>query len=57
MATKGVVTTYGGTEIKFRPDTICMHGDTKEAVDMARAVHKSLVEAGVEIRPLREARK
>ncbi|MDR3331956.1 MAG: LamB/YcsF family protein [Synergistaceae bacterium] len=54
MATKGTVTAGDGTEIRFKPDTICLHGDTKEAVGMAAAVRRALEEAGVMIKPLRE---
>jgi len=54
MVTKGTVTAEDGSQIQFRPDSICLHGDTKEAVDMAEAVRRALEEAGVEIRPLRE---
>ncbi|GHS87295.1 UPF0271 protein [Synergistales bacterium] len=54
MAVKGTVTADDGTEIQFKPDTICLHGDTKEAVDMSAAVRAALEAAGVEIKPLRE---
>lgn len=54
MVTKGTVTAADGTEIAFRPDSICLHGDTKEAVDMAAAVRKALEAAGVAITPMRE---
>ena len=56
MVTKGTVTADDGTEVQFRPDSICLHGDTKEAVEMAAAVRKALEAAGVTIKPLREAR-
>ena len=55
MVIKGAVTADDGSEIQFRPDSICLHGDTNEAVDMARAVRSALEEAGVEIVPLKEA--
>jgi UPF0271 protein len=54
MASEGVVTADGGAEIRFRPDTICLHGDTPEAVRMAAAARRALEDAGVEIRPLGE---
>ena len=56
MVTRGTVTADDGSEIQFRPDTICLHGDTVEAVEMAAAVRKALENAGVEIRPLKETR-
>ena len=55
MVTKGTVTADDGSEIQFRPDSICMHGDTKEAVEMAAAVRKALEAAGVAIVPMKEA--
>ena len=54
MVTKGTVTAWGGTEIQLRPDTICLHGDTKEAAMMAAVVRRALERAGVRIKPLRE---
>jgi UPF0271 protein len=54
MVIKGTVTADGGSEIRFRPDTICLHGDTAEAVEMAAAVRRALEEAGAEIKPLKE---
>jgi UPF0271 protein len=54
MVARGTVTTEDGDEIEMRPDTICLHGDTKEAALMAAAVRRALERAGVEIRPLRE---
>lgn len=55
MVTKGTVTADDGTEIQFKPNSICMHGDTKEAVDMAAAVRQALEAAGVAIVPMKEA--
>lgn len=54
MATDGTVTAIDGTVISFRPASICMHGDTPEAVEMAAAVRKALESAGVQIKNLRE---
>jgi UPF0271 protein len=55
MVTKGTVTADDGSEIQFRPDSICLHGDTKEAVDMASAVRSALEAAGVGIIPMKGA--
>ena len=38
-----------GTLIKIEADSICVHGDSPGAVDMARAVHAGLTNAGVPI--------
>jgi UPF0271 protein len=52
MVTKGTAIADDGSEIQFRPDTICLHGDTAEAVEMAGAVRRALEAAEVEIKPL-----
>lgn len=54
MATEGTVEAIDGTIVKFRPQSVCMHGDTAEAVEMAAAVKKALEEAGVAIKKLKE---
>ena len=54
MATEGKVEAIDGTVINFRPHSVCMHGDTPEAVAMAKAVRAALVEAGVAIKNLKE---
>lgn len=54
MATEGTVEAVDGTVINFRPASVCMHGDTPEAVAMAAAVRSALEAAGVRIKNLRE---
>ena len=54
MATEGKVEAIDGTVIDFRPASVCFHGDTPEAVQMAKAVRKALEEAGVAVRPIKE---
>lgn len=49
LATEGKVTAIDGTEIDFSADSICLHGDTAGAVELAAAVRDSLEAAGVEI--------
>jgi 5-oxoprolinase (ATP-hydrolysing) subunit A len=45
-----VVDVAGGT-VALRPASICVHGDTPGAVDIARRVRAALVDAGVTIAP------
>jgi UPF0271 protein len=52
IATSGTVTADDGRDIRLKPDTICLHGDTKEAVEMAAAVRHALELAGVKIKPI-----
>ena len=49
LATEGKVTAIDGTEVDFSADSICLHGDTAGAVELAAAVRGSLEAAGVEI--------
>ena len=54
MATQGTVTAVDGSEVPLEPHTICVHGDTPGAVDLARNIAARLREAGVELKPLAE---
>ena len=54
LATEGRVTAIDGTEIDFAADSICLHGDTAGAVELAAAVRGGLEAAGVEITPMNE---
>ncbi|GAA5120802.1 5-oxoprolinase subunit PxpA [Pseudonocardia adelaidensis] len=40
--TDGVATAVDGTEIPVRADCVCVHSDTPNAVDLAKAVHDAL---------------
>jgi UPF0271 protein len=48
MATGGVVT-ENGTKLEIRPDSLCVHGDTPGAVELARRIEAALAEAGVQL--------
>ncbi len=52
MLEEGAIIAESGRRIPARIDTICLHGDTPEAVEMARALRARLEAAGLEIRPL-----
>ncbi|MBL9059168.1 MAG: LamB/YcsF family protein, partial [Mangrovicoccus sp.] len=49
MVAAGGILTATGHRIPTRIDTICLHGDTPDAVAMARAVRSALGEAAVRI--------
>ena len=57
MVTEGCVECADGTVIQFKPHSICMHGDTPEAVEMACAVRAALEAAGVLVTNLKEVMK
>jgi len=51
LAVEGRITAIDGTELEVRADSICTHGDSPGAVDIARALRAALTGAGVEIAP------
>jgi len=51
MVKAGAIITESGKHIGTRIDTICLHGDTAEAVEIAASVRRNLEEAGVTLRP------
>jgi len=52
MVTEGKATAITGGEVAVQADTLCLHGDTPGAVQMAKAIRSKLEAAGVEIVPL-----
>lgn len=52
MATEGKVTAITGEEVDMVGDTICLHGDTLGAADLARKLRETLEEAGVTVVPM-----
>jgi len=54
MAQEGKVVAIDGKEIPFRPETLCVHGDTPGAVNLVKKIRQALTEAGVEVIPLSE---
>lgn len=50
MVTGGTVRALDGTVLTVAVDSLCVHGDTPDAVAMARAVRRALAAAGVEVR-------
>ena len=51
MATEGVVVATDSTEVHINPRSVCVHGDTPGAGEIARRVREGLVQAGVDIVP------
>lgn len=50
----GEVTSISGKKIPVRADTVCVHGDTADAVTMARKVKARLIGAGFAVLPMAE---
>ncbi|MFF5261135.1 LamB/YcsF family protein [Actinomadura viridis] len=51
MAVEGTVVAVDGSEIALNARSLCVHGDTAGAVELARAVRSALHEAGVKTEP------
>lgn len=54
MVRDGTITAVDGTELRLRPDTLCIHSDTPSAVDIATAVRAALLDAGIALVSLSE---
>jgi UPF0271 protein len=51
MVLNGRIPTTGGKKLAVEPETLCIHGDTAGATEIARALRAALEENGVEIAP------
>jgi len=54
MVKEGKVETIDGKVIDLRPHSICLHGDSPKAVQMATEIRKGLQAAGIKIVPISE---
>ena len=54
MVTEGKAIAVTGEVVDVRADSLCLHGDTPGAVELARALKEALAEEDVEIVPLSE---
>jgi 5-oxoprolinase (ATP-hydrolysing) subunit A len=52
IATLGRVRAHDGTILRVHADTLCLHGDTPGAAQIARAVRDALAAAGASVTPL-----
>ncbi len=53
MLQSGEVISIAGKTIKMRMDTVCIHGDTPGAVNIARVLRKALKDNGIAVAPFR----
>lgn len=54
MVQHGKVTTYDGQDISIKADSICVHGDNKEAEELVTYIRKTLKESGIEVMALKQ---
>lgn len=55
LARDRLVVAEDSSRLSIRADTICLHGDTPGAVEIARRIHERFRTAGIRIAPLEEA--
>lgn len=55
LATEGVIEAADGSALRLRADSICVHGDSPAAVQMAARIRERLAAEGVAIRSFTEA--
>jgi UPF0271 protein len=54
MASEHAVVAIDGTRLSVHVDTICVHGDTPGAADLAARIRKALTDAGVAVKAIRD---
>lgn len=52
MAKEGTVVAQDGTVISLEVQTLCVHGDTPNAVDLVKGIRRALESEGIQIRPM-----
>jgi UPF0271 protein len=52
MVEAGALITVGGAHLKTPIDSVCVHGDSPDAIETARMVRQSLERAGAAVAPL-----
>ena len=50
LAREGIVTTADGTAIEITADSVCVHGDSPGAIELARRLREALSDSGVEVK-------
>ena len=56
IAREGTVVAHSGETLAVQAQTLCLHGDTPTALDIAQAVRQALGDAGVQVTPLASLR-
>lgn len=52
LVREGKVATASGRDLDISPESICLHGDAPNSVEVIRTVRQSLRDAGIAVRPL-----
>jgi UPF0271 protein len=54
MVSTGRVESLNGKTIDLPLDTLCLHGDTPGAAELAAAVRRALTAAGIAVQPMQQ---
>jgi UPF0271 protein len=54
IALEGVIDAIDGSQLTVRASTVCLHGDSPNAVEVARTVRRHLDASAIHVAPLRE---
>jgi len=54
MIENGKVKSFQGDEIEIKFDSICVHGDTKGAIEISKKIHDKLKTNDIEIKSMFE---
>ncbi|HID64797.1 MAG TPA: LamB/YcsF family protein [Anaerolineae bacterium] len=55
IARDGLVVAYTGEEVPVQAETVCLHGDTPTAVEIAKTIRRELQAAGIKVVPMLSA--
>jgi UPF0271 protein len=55
MVHEGVVEAIDGSRVRIAIDTLCVHGDTAGAAELAAEVRRALIQAGVDVKAMSAA--
>jgi len=52
IARDGLVVAYSGEEVSVQAETLCLHGDTPTAIEIAKTIRRELEAVGIEVVPM-----
>ena len=57
MVETQAINCYSGKQIPCEIDSVCVHGDGKNAVSTAKEIKEGLIKSGITLKPLNELNK
>jgi UPF0271 protein len=52
MVREGYVIAHDGTRVRVRPETLCLHGDTPQAIPILQRIREALRKASIAVEPM-----